>query len=77
MLIPVMYLNGKHDLVKDFMLSNLIDSQGIVKFKRSNGWVSIDSGSIRRTGSTGSTALYNGEERRQYESTAAEPLVIF
>lgn len=74
MLIPVMYPNGKHDLVKEFMLSSLIDNQGIVKFKRSNGWVSIDTDSIR---GAGNISRYNGEERRQTEATTAELIDIF
>ncbi len=68
MMIPVMYPDGRHDLVKEFTLSRLIDVQGIVKFKRSNGWVSLDSGNIR---ATESNQPYYGEERRLTE-TAAE-----
>ncbi len=62
MLIPVIYPDGKHDLVKEFMLSSLIDNQGIVKFKRSNGWVNIDSDRIRNSELF---PIYIGEERRQ------------
>ncbi len=74
MLIPVIYPNGKHDLVKDFMLSNLINDQGIVKFKRSNGWVNIKAADIR---TARSFSLYSGEERRQIEPLPAELLDIF
>ncbi|MEA3362216.1 MAG: hypothetical protein U9Q61_02970 [Thermodesulfobacteriota bacterium] len=74
MLIPVIYPNGKHDLVKDFMLSRLIDDQGVLKFKRSDGWVNVSADSIR-TGS--SISPYRGEERRQSELEAAETIDIF
>ncbi len=74
MLIPVMYPNGKHDQVKDFMLSKLIDSHNIVKFKRSNGWVNITVDKIR---GAGIISLYAGEERRQAELATAELIDIF
>ena len=62
MLISVVYSNGKHDLVKGFLLSKLIDDKNIVKFKRSDGWISITANNIRRTGEK---HLYHGPERRQ------------
>jgi hypothetical protein len=74
MLIPVMYPNGKHDQVKDFMLSTLIDNRNLVKFKRSNGWVNVTTDNIR---STRSISLYAGEERRQTELATAELIDIF
>ncbi|MCD6580311.1 MAG: hypothetical protein J7K90_00795 [Desulfuromusa sp.] len=74
MLIPVMYPSGKHDLVKDFTLDQLIDNQGIVKFKRRNGWIDISADNIR---SSQFTSFYHGEERRQTEPTIAELMDIF
>ena len=74
MLIPVMYQNGKHDLVKEFMLSRLIDERDIVKFKRSNGWINISTDNIRNTDTR---SFYNGEERRQTELATAELVDIF
>lgn len=62
MLIPVIYPNGSHDLVKDFYLDYLIEEKKIDQFKRSDGWVSIFSDSIR---SKKSRAKYTGPERRQ------------
>lgn len=62
MLIPVIYPNGSHDLVKDFYLDYLISSKKIEKFKRSSGWVSITSPLIR---GKRSRAYYLGPERRQ------------
>ena len=74
MLIPVIYPNGKHDLVKDYLLSVLIEKQGITKFKRSNGWVNIAIDNIRIPKSI---SFYRGEERRQTESEITEPIDIF
>lgn len=74
MLIPVIYPNGKHDLVKDFTLSRLIDNRGIVKFKRSNGWIDISADNIR---SPQFISFYHGEERRQTEPAIAELMDIF
>jgi len=74
MLIPVIYPDGKHDLVKDFMLSRLIDDQGIVQFKRREGWISINADDVRINQSR---SLYSGEERRQTELATAEMIDIF
>ena len=65
MLIPVIYLDGKHDQVKDFLLSRLIDEKNITKFKRNSGWVTISSDNIRRAEKT----FYGGPERRQLDPT--------
>ena len=61
MLIPIIYPNGKHDMVKDFILTKMIDNREIAKFKRRYGWVNIDSNKIRESRDLGS---YNGPERR-------------
>lgn len=75
MLIPVIYPNGKHDQVKDFTLSRLIDDQTIAKFKRSNGWVDISADDVRKARIK---SFYSGEERRQTELiNAAETIDIF
>jgi hypothetical protein len=47
MLIPVVYTNGKHDLVKGFILDRLIENSDITSFKRIEGWVSLDSKKLR------------------------------
>ena len=47
MLIPVIYTNGKHDMVKDYLLGKLIDGKEIVQFKRSDGWISISAKNVR------------------------------
>jgi hypothetical protein len=48
MLIQVVRTGNSYDYVKDFMLDNLIESKGIVKFRRSTGWVTIGADPIRR-----------------------------
>ncbi|WP_321370989.1 GSU3473 family protein [uncultured Desulfuromusa sp.] len=73
MLIPVVYLDGKHDLVKDFLLNQLIDDASIIKFKRSSGWVSTTASNIRRADETS----YNGPKRRQHDSESAEMIELF
>jgi len=73
MLIPVIYPNGKHDLVKDFLLSRLIDDKSIVQFKRSSGWVSTTANNIRRLDRT----LYDGPKRRLLDSEDSETIEIF
>ena len=73
MLIPVIYQNGKHDLVKDFLLSKLIEDESILKFKRGDGWVSISSTNIR---GKAKNYYYSGPGRRQ-QDTLAVGLDIF
>ena len=61
MLISVIYLDGKHDMVKDFILNRLIDEAKITKFKRCDGWVDIKKGPLR---GMGKPLGYAGLERR-------------
>ena len=63
MLIPVIYLDGKHDMVKDFYLTELINQRKILSFKRSDGWVSITSPLVRRNDSL--SKRNGGPERRR------------
>lgn len=70
MMIPVIYQNGRHDMVKDFLLTKLIDQEEISQFKRSEGWVDIKKGKLRRT-----TGHYFGPERRQQEAALPAELV--
>jgi len=62
MLIPVIYPNGTHDLVKDFYLDFLISSDKVVSFKRSSGWVEVDSPNVRGRCQRN---FYTGPERRK------------
>ncbi len=61
MLISVIYRDGKHDMVKDFILNRLIEEEKITRFKRSDGWVDIKTGPLR--GMT-RPQRYLGPERR-------------
>jgi len=47
MLIHVVRTGNHYDYVKDFVLDSLIESRGIVKFKRCTGWVTIGIDPIR------------------------------
>ena len=73
MLIPIIYPDGKHDQVKDFLLSRMIDEKSIVKFKRSSGWIDISSDAIRKPRKT----YYDGPEKRQHELSTQERIDIF
>ena len=61
MLISVIYQDGKHDMVKDFILNRLIEEKQITKFKRSDGWIDIKSDRLR---GSGKPHRYAGPERR-------------
>lgn len=74
MLIPVIYPNGRHDMVKDYILTRMIEHHEIIQFKRNEGWVDIKSGNIR----SDKRKFYNGPERRQLDPTLpAELTEIF
>ena len=48
MLIQVLRTGNIYDYVKDSMLDSLIESQGIVKFRRNTGWVTIGADPVRK-----------------------------
>ena len=60
MLIKVMYKNNEYAMVKPFLLDKLISSDKIIKFLRSEGWVTIGIDDIRV-----SDYRYKGPERRK------------
>ena len=60
MLIPVIYLNGKQDMVKGYYLTELIERNEISRFKRKDGWISLPADNIRK----GEIGFYTGPERR-------------
>jgi hypothetical protein len=62
MLIKVMYKDGKYGMVKPFVLDKLIASGKIIKFFRSEGWVTIGVDRIRGARNGG---CYKGPERRK------------
>lgn len=59
MMLKVVYVNEKHDMVKDYLLDRFIETGKIRKFKRSDGWVTVGVDLIRGKGGP-----YNGPERR-------------
>ena len=73
MLIPVIYPDGKHDLVKDFYLSHLISTEKILQFKRSSGWISITAANVR---GENKNSHYHGPESRLQELVDAESQTI-
>ena len=60
MLIRVMYFSDKYDMVKPFLLDELIASKRVKKFRRSDGWATIGVDPVRGMGGS-----YSGLERRK------------
>lgn len=58
--IPVIYQNGMMDLVEAKLLQELIEQAQVIKFQRSDGWVTPDIGPVRRLNQEN----YQGQERR-------------
>ena len=61
MLLRVICNDGTFDLVKDFVLTSLIESCEVSKFKRAGGWVDARSPEVRRLDRV---TIYMGPERR-------------
>jgi hypothetical protein len=66
MLIQVIRADNHYDYVKDFILDSLIESKGIVKFKRSTGWVTIGADPMRKSTRSGA---FNGTDRRTTDNS--------
>lgn len=62
--VTVVYQDGMMDMVEPQILQGLIDSDGIVKFQRSDGWVYPGIDPVRRF----SHPSYQGSERRILQS---------
>ncbi len=60
MLIPVLYKDGKRDMVIDIFLGKYIESGEIIQFRRSDGWVVVGVHPVRGPG-----GIYKGPERRR------------
>ncbi len=60
MLIEVVHKDYSDEMVEDYLLGSLIDSNKIIAFRRSDGWVVIGLDSIRVK-----HTVYFGEERRK------------
>jgi hypothetical protein len=65
MLIPILRNDNQYDFVKGFILNRLIESKGIVKFKRSTGWVTIGTDPIRKINRNG--ASISSDKRTENE----------
>jgi hypothetical protein len=65
MMILVRYLDGSYDMVMTHHLENLISSNRIIGFERSNKWVTIGIEPLRGYGGD-----YVGEERRVTDDEA-------
>jgi hypothetical protein len=61
MSLCIRYLNGKYGFVSESVLTALIENKEITKFKRSGGWVDINSEPVRKADGPSS---YMGRERR-------------
>lgn len=61
MLLRVVHQDGKYDYVTGAMLTPLIESGDIAMFKRSAGWVHINSPQVRKADSS---SYHVGPERR-------------
>lgn len=62
--VPVVYQDGMMDMVEPNVLQRLIESDEIVKFQRSDGWVYPGIDPIRRY----VESAYAGPERRLLEN---------
>jgi len=58
--VPVVYQDGMMDMVDPTVLQNLIETDEIVKFQRSDGWAYPGIDPVRRLMRSG----YQGPERR-------------
>lgn len=63
MLIPVIFNDGRQDMVKPFVLDQLIETKVIASFHRSSGWVVIGRDPIRSS----ANRIYCIPERREKE----------
>ena len=71
MMMRVIYSDGKYDLVNGDLLTSLIESKAIIKFKRLNGWVNVPSKECRNSANKD---RYGGPERRKH-SVSQESLI--
>lgn len=61
MLIPVVFNDGRQDMVKPFVLERLIETRAITSFRRATGWAVIGRDPVRQ----GSRRIYCIPERRE------------
>lgn len=61
MMIQIKYTDGQKRLVRPHELKKLISQKAIESFKRSDGWVNIETGILRNPGGN---PEYSGFDRR-------------
>ena len=73
MSLRVRYQDGIYEFVNESVLTSLIEGEEITKFKRSAGWVDIDSPYVRKTdrprnhtSPDGRTHYHTGPDRRTH-----------
>lgn len=66
MMMRVVYPDGKYDLVNGDLLSSLIESKGIIRFKRLDGWVTVASQECRNSANKN---RYTEPERRKHRDS--------
>ena len=70
MLIRVIYINRRYDMIKNFLLQDMIDAGIIWSFKRSSGWVVVGEDPVRRE-----QRPFPGRDRRRHLHVAVPPAV--
>jgi len=60
MMIKVIYHDNRADMVKEYLLEELIRTKKIIAFRRSNGWVNLGRDPVRA-----SQLPFVGQERRK------------
>ncbi|WP_432823629.1 GSU3473 family protein [Trichloromonas sp.] len=60
MMIRVEYPDGTHQLVRPYVLSQLIAKQAITRFERSGGWAVLGEARLRSAGGS----FHSGKNRR-------------
>ncbi|WP_298271142.1 GSU3473 family protein [Geobacter sp.] len=66
MLIRIRYSDGSYDMIKPWRLSELISAGRVGAFLRSDGWVAVARGPMRR----GGDRSYAGPERRRRDNNS-------
>ena len=64
-MIPVVYRNGKEDLIEQKFLDILLHIGEIQEFRRSDHWVNVTEDPIRAH----RQATYSGDNRRSHDAT--------
>ena len=70
MLIQVAFTDNRYDYVKHNMLDDLINSKSLKMFKRTTGWVDVESGPLR---GSHKGIRYTGKERRNENTSSNLP----